>query len=291
MKSSLVSNTHTNNKIIFISSYPKSGNTWLRCMISAVLNNRNGKFDFKDLKKTGLFSREENFKHFNHIQYQKNGNIDFNFLSNHWIKAQKKINLENKKIKFFKTHSIRKVANKYFTDESVCLGFIYIIRDPRDVAISYTHHCGGKIDIAIQTMLFNKKNYASRHKANELISTWRQHLDSWNEFKQVSRLFIKYEDLLLDTKKILLEIINFINNLAKTPVVQNNVLIKNVLESTKFSSLQSMEKIDGFNEATEYSPFFRKGISNQWRSILSKDQINLIENELEMPMRQLGYLK
>ena len=44
MKSSLVSNTHTNNKIIFISSYPKSGNTWLRCMISAVLNNRNGKF-------------------------------------------------------------------------------------------------------------------------------------------------------------------------------------------------------------------------------------------------------
>ena len=52
-----------------------------------------------------------------------------------------------------------------------------------------------------------------------------------------------------------------------------------------------MEKIDGFNEATEYSPFFRKGISNQWRSVLSKDQINLIENELEMPMRQLGYLK
>ena len=96
---------------------------------------------------------------------------------------------------------MRKISDRFFTNETVCLGFIYIVRDPRDVAISYTHHCGGNLDVAIDTMLFNEKNYSSRHKTNELISTWEYHLLSWSKFDTVPRLFIKYEDMLWDTKK------------------------------------------------------------------------------------------
>jgi len=281
---------NTNKKIIFISSYPKSGNTWLRCIISALLNNQNGKFHFDDLINIGLFSRESHFKHIKDLQYQKNGNLDFNFLSNHWIKAQQKINSENSKIKFFKTHSVRKISDRCFTDESVCLGYIYIIRDPRDIAISYTHHCGGNLDVAIHTMLFNEKNYSSHHKANELVSTWKQHLFSWNKFNTVPRLFIKYEDMLEDSKKILLEIISFINNLTNLSIRQDGVFLNNVLGSTNFAYLQSLETKNDFKEATANTSFFRKGTANQWRSILTKEQKNLIKNELKVPMEHLGYL-
>ena len=292
MNDSIKLHVENDKKIIFISSYPKSGNTWLRCIISALLNNQGGKFKFDDLKKIGLFSRESHFKHFKNLQYQENGNLDFNFVSNHWIKAQQKINLENEEVKFFKSHSVRKISDRFFTDETVCLGFIYIVRDPRDVAISYTHHCGGNLDVAIDTMLFNEKNYSSRHKTNELISTWEYHLFSWNKFNTVPRLFIKYEDMLEDTKKILLQIIDFINNLVNSSILQDGNLIENVLSSTNFNYLQSLEKNIGFKfkEETNNVPFFRKGVSNQWKSVLSYNQLNLIENELATPMKHLGYL-
>ena len=109
-------NIGVSKKIIFISSYPKSGNTWVRCIISSFLNNQNGKFNFNDLSRTGLFSRESHFTHLKDLEYQENGNLNFNFISNNWIKAQQKINKESKGIRFFKTHSIREISNKYFTD-------------------------------------------------------------------------------------------------------------------------------------------------------------------------------
>ena len=283
-------NIEENKKIIFISSYPKSGNTWLRCIISSILNNQNGKFNFNDLNKTRLFSRESHFKHFKDLEYQENGNLNFNFVSNNWIKAQQKINEESKDVRFFKTHSIREISNKYFTDQTVCLGFIYVVRDPRDIAISYTHHCKGDLNVAIETMLYNNKNYASHHKTNELISTWKQHLFSWNKFKSVPRLFIKYEDMLDNTKKILLHIIDFINSLTILSINKNNDFLKNILNTTSFNYLQLLEKNFGFNEATNNSVFFRKGVSNQWKTILSQNQKDLIQNELEIPMKQLGYL-
>ena len=49
---------------IWLASYPKSGNTWLRCLIGALLNKQKGNFSFDNLKYTGLFSRESNFIHF-----------------------------------------------------------------------------------------------------------------------------------------------------------------------------------------------------------------------------------
>ena len=92
-------------------------------------------------------------------------------------------------------------------------------------------------------------------------------------------------------QRILLEIVNFINNISKDSINKNEDFINNVIESTNFNNLQYMEKAHGFNEATSHSLFFRKGKSNQWQSVLSIDQIKLIEKELKGPMKSLGYLK
>ena len=122
-------------KNIFIASYPKSGNTWLRTIIASLLQNNND-FEFSKLNNIRLFSDIYNFKFFKDKKFQKNGNLDFNWLSNNWINAQRKINSNTDKNIIFKTHSVRgKINGNFFTDESVCLGFIYVIRDPRDIII------------------------------------------------------------------------------------------------------------------------------------------------------------
>ncbi len=85
--------------IFWIASYPKSGNTWLRALLSAYYYSPNGFFEQKLLKKIGQFPEKTHFKDFN---YNPEVIVD---TSKYWIKAQEKIN-KDKKIKFFKTHNI-----------------------------------------------------------------------------------------------------------------------------------------------------------------------------------------
>ena len=276
------------NKIVFIASYMKSGNTWMRSIICALKNN--GEFELNDLKKIKLFSQEVFFNNFPNIKYQENGNIDFDFVSKNWINAQKNITISsNEKVKFFKTHNVRGIINNnYFTDETVCKGFIYLIRDPRDICISLAKHMNSSIDNAIDVMLFQKNFVTNVFKVNEAVCTWKDHIESWINFQKVPRLIIKYEDMLTDIQKIVEQTIKFLNILYDDDDLKNDIVSKTIMK-TQFSNLQKLEKINGFSEATNNN-FFRKGKSGEWKSILSKKQINLIENELGSTMTKLGYL-
>lgn len=280
-----------NKKIIFLASYPKSGNTWLRSIISSLIYNQ-GSFHFEDLKKIMLFSQMANFKNIDNPKFNSQGNIDFNWISNNWIRAQKNINKQKKNIIFYKTHSVRGIVNNnFFTDESVCLAFIYVIRDPRDVVVSLSKHMGENISDSLQKVLYDKNRMTSFQKVNELISTWKNNIDSWMNFKTVPRLIIKYEDMVNNIDNCILSIINFLNTVANFNLKTNNNLLKSVKESTNFNKLQSLEEQFQFSEATINTKFFRKGVVGEWMQVLSKKQAEQIEEELRIPMKELNYLK
>ena len=80
-------------KLFFIASYMKSGNTWVRSIICSLLNK--GNFKLKDLNKIQLFSQKDSFLNLPNIKYALNGNIDFEFICNNWLNAQKIISIEN----------------------------------------------------------------------------------------------------------------------------------------------------------------------------------------------------
>jgi hypothetical protein len=277
-------------KIVFIASYMKSGNTWMRAMICSLLNK--GDFELKDLKKIKLFSQETFFSKISGAKFQDNGNYDFNFISNNWINAQKIIN-ENTTddIKFFKTHSVRGVVNNnYFTNENVCKGYIYLIRDPRDIAISLSKHMNVSIDEAIDIMLFQKNFVTNVFKVNEAVCTWKEHVKSWISFKKVPCLIIKYEDMVKNNIEAIQQVVNFLKILYENKITINNEIINKVFNNTSFNNLQKLENKDGFIEATKKNNFFRKGTSEQWKTILSKSQKGLIERELKDLMQSLKYL-
>ena len=277
-------------KIIFIASYPKSGNTWIRILISSLINKNKGLFNFNDLKKIYMFSQLAYFNKLKNYNLNDDGVLDINFMVNNWINAQKKINEESIETKFFKTHSIRGVVNgKYFTDPSVCGGFLYIARDPRDVVISKAKYMSTSLDESIDKLLNDEKITVCPNNVTEFVNTWENHVISWLSFKEVPSLIIKYEDMLKDTNKTLNEIIEFINKNSTFNIVKSNELLTNILESTNFQKLRNMEIKDGFEESSPHSMFFRKGQSEQWKKILSENQIKLIEKKLEVPMKYLGY--
>ena len=119
--------------IIWIASYPKSGNTWVRAIISSLLYSNKNEVDINNLK-IRQFPNRRDFKDIitdftSEEQFARNCTY-----------AQEKLNLDNK-VKFFKTHNAYwKLGKHAFTDEKNSLGVIHVVRDPRNIITSLINH-------------------------------------------------------------------------------------------------------------------------------------------------------
>ena len=139
--------------IIWLSSYPKNGNTWLRSLISAYYFTNDGLFQGdKQLINISQFPIK---KYFENFKYDLTKAGDTTRL---WVAAQEKINFD-KKVKFFKTHNaLVKIGPNDFTNKKNTLGGIYIVRDPRNVLDSMSRHFQISHNKALQVMQ-NENNF------------------------------------------------------------------------------------------------------------------------------------
>jgi hypothetical protein len=289
-------------KMFWISSYPKSGNTWLRLILCGLFFSEDGKIkDFKILSKIRGFDSLNNFKFIEKIskkdfikifqgkEYNEQAVLTY---SKYWLEAQRRININNGKFGFFKTHNARvKINNNYYTDSSKSSGFIYISRDPRDVVVSYSKHMNKSIDDTIEFLLNGQIMNKSKdnNKMPEIILNWKEHYLSWKKFDEIPSLFLQYENLLTDIEKEIKKIINFFDKYFNISIENQNKKIQNIIKSTEFINLKKIEFSNGFSEKG-HSSFFRIGEKNQWKKILNKKQSDLIEKSFNYTMDELNYI-
>ena len=274
------------HKNIFLASYPKSGNTWLRSIIGNFYNF-DKEFSLNQLKSIPLLSIKKHFSEFDNKVYINNNDLHFDWISQNIIKCQSLLNNKPNHLNIFKTHSAR---HKNFTNESVNAGFIYIVRDPRDIVVSLKNFSGKEIDKTIDEFLFSKNLMITTNGAQELLSTWELNVQSWLNYTSVPRLIIKYEDLKLNPKEIILKIKEFLNKIHSLNINLCDQDIDKIVENTNFNNLKKLEDKNGFDEASKYSKFFRLGTSNQWKDVLTHTQIKLIEKNLKSLMRYFNYI-
>ena len=282
--------------IFWIASYPKSGNTWLRTLISSYYYSDDGIYSDNIIKRIGQFPEK---MHFTDFDYNQNIVTD---TSRFWIKAQEKIN-KDKKLKFFKTHNtFGALNNNHFTDNKNSIGAIYIIRDPRNVITSLMNHYELDNEQAIKWMT-NEKNYiydVSKFKEDgysdfQFVSSWNTNYKSWTVQKKIPIKFIKYEDLLNQTFAVFKDVINFINITTRNNEKIKIDKLKNSVKSTFFDKLQDMEKKNGFSEAitskknNKKIPFFNMGPKNDWKKILNKNSINKLNDHFKKNLIELSY--
>ena len=261
-------------KIFWISSYPRSGNTWLRLILCGLFFTKDGNLENLDiLKKIPKFDSLNNFKFIKEIsindynlifedkEYNENTLIAY---SKYWIEAQKKININEKDFIFFKTHNARltlNVTQTPYTNELTTLGFIYISRDPRDVVLSYSKHINKDVNATIDLLNDDKimGKYKTDNRILEILLSWKDHYRSWKNFTKVPSLFLKFEDFLDDIEMEINKITNFFYNNFHIDVINKNEKIKNIIKSTSFENLKKNERENGFFEKSEFSNFFRNG--------------------------------
>ena len=282
---------------IWLASYPKSGNTLIRALLASHFFSKDGFFNFEIIK---------NIKQFPDSRVFENLGIDINnekeVLKN-YIRAQESINQKNS-IQFLKTHSyLFNINNNPFTDLNNTLGAIYIVRDPRNVVTSYAHHNSITIEESADRMI-SSLEYGGKTSSDHIsdrtkvyMGSWGSNYNSWKSFKPTGKyLLIKYEDILLNKEKVLINILEFVHKLKGINFVIDQKKIDNVIQSTSFEKMKDMEKKEGFIEAKvnlntgKKIPFFNLGSKNIWKNNLDNKIRNKIENSFKKEMIELGYL-
>ena len=281
------------NKIIWIASYPKSGNTWLRYFLGNYYFNNKDNFEpeiIKNIKKFHL-DKELIKSNFHNQDFIKN---PYN-VSKYWIESQKKLEIKQGNVVFLKTHNaLINIENNEFTNSDLTLAIIYIIRDPRDVVVSYSKYRHLDYDKTIEHMIGSKANVPFVRDAKdvsniEITGSWAFHYNSWKDgISVIPRIIIKYEDLLSNSEKIFTNIIKFLSNIMKLEV--NYKKIKSSNNLSKFTKLKNFEEKNNFFENNSSENFFRIGKSGNWKKELNKDQIKKIEDSFKNEMINLGYL-
>ncbi len=285
--------------IIWLASYPKSGNTWLRFFIVSLLLRDNKDVSLKHLEGIKQFPTNYHFKDFN-ISRSDLGNL--NKISKYWVDAQKKINSDNK-IRFFKTHNaLCKLDNNIFTDEENTLGVIHIVRDPRNVLSSVNNHFHHKSLEESKKFIFDdRKGIFNKSKIEnkkiftlpQVIGSWRTHYNSWKLIRK-NYLLVKYEDLIEKPKLEFKRIANYLETLLKVKFTDDN--ISRAVELSNFDRLKKIEEKDGFIESVtnletgKKETFFNLGPGNDWRNILDTNISNTISKKFKLEMEELGYI-
>ena len=285
--------------IIWIASYPKSGNTWIRSLLSSYLFSEDGKFNFELLKNIVQFSSKD-------FSSDKDKSSNYQArISKNWIPSQEIIN-QDKKIHLLKTHNaLCSINGNNFTDKFNTSAAIYVVRDPRNLITSLAHHYELTLDESFnfltnkKKIIFpisiddNKEDIKDREDFN-FLSDWSTHYQSWKNINFCPIKIVKYEDFLMDAEKIFISILKFLSKLIKFELDKKK--INNALTSTSFKNLSQMEDEGGFKESATSSKtmkkikFFNLGKKNNWKTLLDKKLSRKIESRFKNEMNELRYL-
>lgn len=283
--------------IIWIASYPKSGNTWIRSFIYSLIYSKDLK---PDLKKINIIDQYPVRKYFKDYTTDFN---NFKLVSKYWDISQSQLG-KDKKVKFLKTHHINcKIENNSFIQTKNTSGVIHIVRDPRNVITSIKNHYSKKnYDEAfdflsdplhcIDVENLTHQNIDKKLILNTLISSWSNHYNSWKNASQ-NYLLLKYEDLEKHPFETFTKLVDFLEPLLKIKI--NKTKLNKIIELNNFENLKKIEENSGFDEAAiskerEKVKFFNLGPMNQWQKFLPKDIRLKIEKNFEKEMKELNYL-
>jgi hypothetical protein len=274
--------------IIWLASYPKSGNTWLRAFLANLIANRPTPLAPSELRDYG--DAEALANRFTELAGKPNTSLGASELAALREQVHALIAMQARGSRLVKTHNF----NGSFDDHplinwQVSAGAIYVVRNPLDVAVSMTHHFGLTIDEAIDRL--GDERVASINDelfVSHFIGSWSTNVRSWADMAERAPgkvIVLRYEDLLEKPAK------HFAKAAKLIGLGQDKARIERAVKHTTFQTLSLLEKQHGFVEAVdEKTRFFFKGRANQWREALNREHVQRIVDDHREQMARFKYI-
>jgi hypothetical protein len=276
------------NKILWLASYPKSGNTWFRAFLSALMND--GEIEINKMKTNGIFSSREIFDFVTDTNsrdmYDEEAKLMIADVFRH-------VAAEKDELSIIKVHDSfgHDTEGKNIIPEDVTQCAVYFIRNPLDIAGSLANHNHSSVEEAVKMLndkeacLSKQMNNLNRHNQfRQYLSDWSSHVNSWLSCPAFPVHVVRYEDMLCDTFNTFSKILHDIG------WQYGPEQILKAIDATSFDKLSRQETEKGFTEKNVKSEkFFRSGTMRNWEKELSNDQINKIIAMHKATMGSYGY--
>lgn len=278
-------------KIVWLASYMKSGNTWLRLLIANYLFAADAPIDINRIDLNSPYPVRKDF-------LEEKSIVDPNLLSFDETNLLRSIIMEDfvqrcDRINCIKVHDKHGVT----IDGTPLFGrgdawsAVYILRDPRDVAVSLAFHYNVTFDRAIK-MLNNPKQRIAGYRGKYVpqveqgVSDWSAHAASWVDQSDFSVHILRYEDLRANPVEAFGAVVAFMG------LEKRQDRVERAVRFSDFTELQRQERQSGFSERSSRStaPFFRSGRVGAWAKVLTTAQSDAIAAAHHPMMERFGYL-
>ena len=272
--------------LVWLVSYPKSGNTWFRIFLTNYLKNNQKPASLEEIESTpiagnaGLFEETTGLNPFEMMPDE----VDLYRPDIYRIVSE-----ENDSISYRKAHDAYTLNTKGepLFPEEVSKAAVYFIRNPLDVCVSYANHSAGKIEKTIDLLLNEKGAIAGRKSGQlrQLLLSWRSHVESWRSQTEIPIHFVRYEDMKQNPLETFGQVIKFLE------LDYDTARLERAIEQSDFRVLQDMEMKDGFGERLQNClSFFWKGEIGNYRNFLSGNDIQRIVDYNYNIMKIFGYI-
>ena len=268
------------HRITWIASFPRSGNTWVRALISAYLNQ--GTIGINEVMQTG--DKDPVYYH----DIVKAPVNEWSMTDQALLKpaAMARMLEDAGGNLMLKTHDCNvDISGIAQIPHALTRGAIYIARDPRDVALSFqNHYATDNIDIAVDKVLDGTGMTRYPNLGLFVLQlSWQLHVSSWLRDLPYPVYALRYEDLLDNPFEIFSEIVRFLK------LDYDAELVRKCIDACQFDKLSHQEKTEGFRESVGQA-FFHKGRAERWKTDLDKKSQERIVNACRKEMKILEYL-
>jgi len=288
-------------KTVWLASYPKSGNTWLRLLLANIFAKDDKPVDINDLPDGGGIASGR--QAFDYLLLIDSGLLTHDEIDSLRPRVYEELALgaetgEGEEpavpVRFVKAHDAYTLTPKgepLLAGRRGADGAVVIVRDPRDVAPSLANHNRTTIDEAIDHMCdeafgFCTKPGRQHRQFRQRLPGWSGHIASWLDQRDIPIHLVRYEDMMADTAAMLGGVLAFAGLAASSEEIRRAV------DFADFAQLRQQERERGFREAPRPKPggnFFRRGEAGAWRDELAAAQVARIEAGHAGMMRRLGY--
>ena len=271
--------------IVWLASYPKSGNTWIRAFLANLIANKSDPVPLDELAR--YCDDEARPELFSAVAGKPSTDLSPGEIAEIRPRVHALIAANARGTRFVKTHNYNGALDGHpLHNAEVTAGAVYVVRNPLDVAVSMTHHFGLTVDEAIERL--GNDEVATANDAmfvTQLLGSWSFHVRSWAGLASERILIVRYEDLLEKPAKHFAKVAKLVG------MGQDRARIDRAIRHAGFGTLSSLEKKHGFVEASDKATrFFRTGRMNQWREVLGREQVQRIVDAHREQMARFGYV-
>ena len=273
------------SNILWLASYPKSGNTWVRAFLANLIADGTGPLPLAELPK---YCRDEALPDlYTDIAGQPSSELDATRLCALRPQVHARIAASQPGTVLVKTHNMNgSFEGHALHNPAVSVGAVYVVRNPLDVVLSMTYHFGLSIDEAIDRL--GSEELATGNDelfVTQILGSWSTHVASWANMADPAILVVRYGDMLEKPSKTFAKIAGLVG------LGDNRKRLERAIQHSSFQNLARLERRDGFSEVSDKTKrFFRKGRANQWREALDREQVARVVTDHREQMARFKYI-